>query len=193
MPRVKRIAGEVGVPSRWLRGEGTIDVAALELTIVELPGVVGGGMLGRGAADKAESLAGCKSPYRQLPEVGRLAYPGRAAATKHDVPGRRSPGCPAAVFAAVGTIWGASKFGGRNITEYLQPRNATPREVVIRGQTRGADPFATWGRPMTPWKRSSRQCRESNRVQVPVPSIACIRTVSISGTCGGNKARCARM
>src|SRR5262249_49602340 len=34
------------------------------------------------------------------------------------------PGCPAGVFAAVGTIWGASKLGGRNITKYLQPRKS---------------------------------------------------------------------
>ena len=98
------------------------------------------------AADKAENLAGCKSPYRQLPVFGRLAYPERAEVTKHDVPGRRSPDCPAAVFAAVGTIWGASKLGGRNITKYLQPRNATPREVVIRGQTREADPTLDMGK-----------------------------------------------
>jgi hypothetical protein len=40
------------------------------------------------------------------------------------------------------------------------------------------------------WRdRSSRQDRESDRVKVPVPSIACIRAVSISGACGGNKAR----
>jgi hypothetical protein len=75
-----------------------------------------------GAADKAGSLAGCKTLYRQLPGFGRLAYPVRAEATKHDVPGRRSPGCPAGVFAAVGTTWGASKLGGRNITKYLHPR-----------------------------------------------------------------------
>jgi hypothetical protein len=50
-----------------------------------------------GAADKAESLTGCKSLYRQLPVFGRLAYPGRAEVTKHDMPGRKSPGCPAAV------------------------------------------------------------------------------------------------
>src|SRR5262245_56170670 len=103
-----------------------------KLWMVELPGVLGGGMSGRGAADKAESLAGCKSPYRQLPEVGRLAYPGRAAATKHERPGRKSPSCPAAEFAAVGTIRGASKLGGRNITEYLQPRKHALREVVRR-------------------------------------------------------------
>ena len=39
-------------------------------------------------------------------------------------------------------------------------------------------------------ERSEQPTRlKSNRVQVPVPSIACIRTVSISGACGGNKAR----
>jgi hypothetical protein len=50
-----------------------------------------------GVADKAESLTGCKSLYRQLPVFGRLAYPERAEVTKHDMPGRKSPGCPAAV------------------------------------------------------------------------------------------------
>jgi hypothetical protein len=51
------------------------------------------------------------------------------------MPGRKSPGYPAAVFvfAAVGTIWGASKLGGRNITKYLQPRNTVLGEDVIRG------------------------------------------------------------
>ena len=95
---------------------------------------------GKGAADKAESLAGCKSPYRQLPVFGRLAYPGRAEATKHDRLGRKSPSCPAAVFAAVGTIRGASKLGGRNITKYLQPRKEALREVVIRGIDAGRRP-----------------------------------------------------
>ena len=79
-----------------------------------------------GAADKAERLAGCKSLYRQLPAFGRLVYPVRAEATKHDRPGRKSPGCPVAVCAAVGTIWGASKIGGRNIKKYLQPRKHGP-------------------------------------------------------------------
>jgi hypothetical protein len=46
---------------------------------------------------------------------------------------------PAALqrFAAVGTIWGESKLGGRNIKEYLHPRNTDLREVVIRGTKRG--------------------------------------------------------
>src|SRR5215813_7358761 len=46
----------------------------------ELPGVLGGGMSGSGAADKAGNLAGCKSPHRQLPVFRRLAYLVRAAA-----------------------------------------------------------------------------------------------------------------
>jgi hypothetical protein len=40
---------------------------------------------------------------------------------------------------------------------------------------------------------SSRQGCESCEAKVLVPSIACIRTVSISGACGGNEARSARM
>ena len=41
-----------------------------------------------------------------------------------------------------------------------------------------------------PW--SSRQSCESSGVKVLVPSIACIRAVSMSGACGGNEARSAR-
>ena len=81
-----------------------------------------------GAADKAESLTGCESLYRQLPVFGRLAYPVRAEVTKHDMPGRKSPGCPVAICAAVGTIWGVSKLGGRNIKKYLQPSKTRTRE-----------------------------------------------------------------
>ena len=73
---------------------------------------------------QGRSLAGCKCPYRQLPVFGRLAYPMRGEATNRVLLGRKSPGCPAGVFAAVGTIWGASKLGGRNIMKYLQPRKS---------------------------------------------------------------------
>jgi hypothetical protein len=73
---------------------------------------------------QGRSLAGCKSLHRQLPVFGRLAYPMRGEATNRVLLGRKSPGCPAGVFAAVGTIWGASKLGGRNITKYLQPRKS---------------------------------------------------------------------
>ena len=83
---------------------------------------------GRGvrSSRQGRSLAGCKSPHRQLPVFGRLAYPMRGEATNRVLLGRKSPGCPAGVFAAVGTIWGVSKLGGRNITKYLQPRKSSP-------------------------------------------------------------------
>ena len=82
--------------------------------------------------------------YRQLPVFGRLAYPVRVEVTKHDRPGRKIPGCPAAVCAAVGTIWGESKLGGRNIKEYLHPRNAGPARS--RGQNAGSRPILLLGK-----------------------------------------------
>ena len=42
----------------------------------------------------------------------------------HGLPGGKSSGCPVAVWTAVGTIWRASKLGGLNIKEYLQPRKS---------------------------------------------------------------------
>src|SRR5262249_49754500 len=66
-----------------------------------------------GAADKAECLTGCKSLYRQLPVFGRLAYPGRAAATKHERLGRKKPHCPAAVIPGGGKDKGGSELWGR--------------------------------------------------------------------------------
>jgi hypothetical protein len=51
---------------------------------------------GRGAVDNAANLARCKSLRRQLPVYGRLAYPVRAEATKHVLPGRKSLGRPTA-------------------------------------------------------------------------------------------------
>jgi hypothetical protein len=53
---------------------------------------------------QGRSLAGCKSPHRQLPVFGRLAYPMRGEATNRVLLGRKSPGCPAGVFAAVDTV-----------------------------------------------------------------------------------------
>ena len=45
--RVKWIAGVLGVPSRSTLGEGRVDIAALELTMIELPGVGEDGMPGQ--------------------------------------------------------------------------------------------------------------------------------------------------
>src|SRR3982074_462223 len=78
--------------------------------------------------------------------MAESGYPVRVEATKHDRPGRKIPGCPATVCAAVGTIWGASKLGGRNIKEYLHPRNTDLREVVIRGQDAGSRPILPLGK-----------------------------------------------
>jgi len=52
----------------------------------------------RGAVDNAANLARCKSLRRQLPVYGRLAYPVRAEATKHVLPGRKSLGRPTALL-----------------------------------------------------------------------------------------------
>src|SRR5262245_51913123 len=81
MPRVKRIAGVVGVPRRWLRAEGIIDVAALELTIVELPGVVGGGMSGRNRQRKTGTARGWprRSRTAEASHISRSAVKVRCA------------------------------------------------------------------------------------------------------------------
>ena len=49
------------------------------------------------------SRQGCKSGkvevlFPSITCIGRIAYPERAEVTKHDMPGRKSPGCPAAVL-----------------------------------------------------------------------------------------------
>jgi hypothetical protein len=51
---------------------------------------------GRGAGDNTANLARCKSLRRLLPVFGRLAYPVRAEATKHVLPGCKSLGRPTA-------------------------------------------------------------------------------------------------
>jgi hypothetical protein len=73
-------------------------------------------------ADKAANLARRESLRCQLPVFGELACPVRAEVTKHALPGLKSLGCPAVLYAAVGTIWETSKLGGLNIKKYLQPR-----------------------------------------------------------------------
>src|SRR6516162_10557889 len=107
-------------------------------------GMIGGTM--ERSSRQGRSLAGCKSPYRQLPVFRRLAYPMRGEATNRVLLGRKSPGCPAVVFAAVGTTWGASKLGGRNITKYLHPRKSPPHEVVSSGIDAGSRPTFPLGK-----------------------------------------------
>jgi len=45
-----------------------------------------------------------------LPEFGRLAYPVRAEATKHVLPGRKSPGRPAVVRLGRDDLGGNTKL-----------------------------------------------------------------------------------
>jgi hypothetical protein len=61
-----------------------------------------------------------------------------AEVTTHVLLGRKSLGCPAQ--AAVGTIGEASKTGGLNIKEYLQPRKRDPPGSRFGGRLREADP-----------------------------------------------------
>ena len=65
---------------------------------------------GEGSSRQGRSLAGCKSPYGQLPVVGRLAYPMRGEVTNRALLGRKSPGCPAGVSAAEGRSGGRANL-----------------------------------------------------------------------------------
>jgi hypothetical protein len=56
--RAKRIAGALGVPSRSTLGEGHVDIAALELSMIGLPGVVEDGMLGANEQRKPGTARG---------------------------------------------------------------------------------------------------------------------------------------
>ena len=84
-----------------------------------------------GVADKAESLTGCKSLYRQLPVFGRLAYPERAEVTKHDMPGRKSLGCPVGRLAAVGAIWETTQTQRPEHNEMSASSKTSPRKVAF--------------------------------------------------------------
>src|SRR5215471_16573888 len=99
---------------------------------------------------QGRSLAGCKSPHRQLPVFGRLAYPMRGEATNRVLLGRKSPGCPAESIRSgrddLGGEQTSSKLGGRNITKYLQPRKSPPHEVVSSGVTAGSRPIFPLGK-----------------------------------------------
>src|SRR6516162_11378852 len=72
----------------------------------------------------------------------------------------KSLGRPARVLAAVGTIWEASKLGGLNVKEYLQPRNDHAKKSFWR-RKREADPSNWRGRPMTRRKKQAKALRET--------------------------------
>jgi hypothetical protein len=92
--------------------------------------------------------------YRQLPEFGRLAYPVRAEVTKHVLPGRKSPGCPAAVRAEVGTTCGATQTWRPEHKEIsAAPKFPARMKSFQADNSREADPSLDWGRPMTQRKK----------------------------------------
>ena len=84
----------------------------------------------------------------------------------HVLPGRKSSGCPVAVCTAVGTIWRASKLGGLNIKEYLQPRKSAREKSYSRNEAVprviNVDKNPAYPRAVEDLKREgtiSRRCR----------------------------------
>jgi hypothetical protein len=104
---------------------------------------------------QGRSLAGCKSPYRQLPVVGRLAYPIRGEVTTRVLLGRKSPGCPAGVRSGRDDLGGEQTWRPER-NEISATSKIPPHEVVSSGILREADPLFLWGRPMAPWKKQAR-------------------------------------
>jgi hypothetical protein len=79
--RVKRIAGALGVPSRSTLGEGHVDIAALERSMIGLPGVVEDGMSGRNAQQKPGTARGSprRSRTAKASRISRCAVKSRCA------------------------------------------------------------------------------------------------------------------
>src|SRR5262252_10571484 len=80
-PRVKRIAGMLGVPSRSPIGEGLCRRRCLELIDVELPGVGEDGMSGRNGQRKLGSTRGSprRSRTAKASRISRFAAKSRCA------------------------------------------------------------------------------------------------------------------
>src|SRR5262249_11907208 len=89
------------------------------------------------------------------------------------------------VFAAVGTIWGASKLGGRNITKYLQPRNSSPHEVVSSGMTAGSRPIFPLGKADGTVEATGASTRCSAGVGDPASKNRLLEITS--GSCRGQQ------
>ena len=80
-PRVKRIAGFSGVPSRSTRGEGLCRCRCLELIDIELPGVGDDGMPGRNGQQKPGTARGSprRSRAAKASRISRCAAKSRCA------------------------------------------------------------------------------------------------------------------
>ena len=79
--RAKRIAGALGVPSRSTLGEGHVDIAALELSMIGLPGVVEDGMPGANEQRKPGTTRGSprRSRTAKASRISRRAVKSRCA------------------------------------------------------------------------------------------------------------------
>src|ERR1019366_9666121 len=79
--RVERIAGILGVPSRWSNGEGHVDIEGLEHIDVGLPGVGEDGMPGRNEQRKPGTARGSprRSRTAKAPRISRHAVKSRCA------------------------------------------------------------------------------------------------------------------
>src|SRR5438046_2207363 len=79
--RAKRIAGALGVPSRSTLGEGHVDIAALERSMIGLPGVVEDGMPGANEQRKPGTARGSprRSRTAKASRISRHAVKSRCA------------------------------------------------------------------------------------------------------------------
>ena len=79
--RAKRIAGALGVPSRSTLGEGHVNIAALELSMIGLPGVEEDGMPGRNVQRKLGTTRGSprRSRTAKASRISRHAAKSRCA------------------------------------------------------------------------------------------------------------------
>jgi hypothetical protein len=66
--------------------------------------------------------------------------PERAEVTKHDMPGRKSLGCPVGRLAAVGAIWETTQTQRPEHNEMSASSKTSPRKVAFAEQKREADP-----------------------------------------------------
>src|SRR6202795_1632015 len=80
-PRVERIAGVLGVPSRWSFGEGHVGIEALEHIDVGVPGVGEDGMSGRSVQRKLGTTRGSprRSRTAKASRISRRAVKSRCA------------------------------------------------------------------------------------------------------------------
>jgi len=107
-----------------------------------------------------------ESPFSVNCLCGRIAYPERAEATKHDMPGCKSLGCPVGKLAVVGAIGEASKLGGLNITKCLQPRKIARGKVAFAEQT-GSRPFSAFGKADDLEEETGKSTRGDRRGRGP--------------------------